>query len=325
MSFSTTTLTHTFTGADGTPATGNVTFTLVKAMSNGTQTVLPTAVTSTLVDGAISQSLMANNDTGTDPPDAQWRVDMRLNDLDPLVYFITVPTGGGTVDLGSLLPSEGTSVPYDLTTQWQPFLDVDLDVKPYLQFSSSNTQWDPQLTSITEMACTWVQNYLSKPIPPTVISRRFNGSEGWQGAYIYLPYYPVLGNVAITEWWGGSGPHVLVEQTPEAQGGGEMFTVNRQTGVITRTFAGLIEKPFFPGARNVEVTWTAGYNPVPKDIRMATLQMVSYYYSNTQEANRMATPGSMYDDVSPNEYSMMPAVPPLVYKLLAPYVDLRVG
>lgn len=106
MAFTTATITHTFTNPDATPASGSVIFSLEKRMTNGTQSVMPgVTVTAALNSGGqLSQALYANNDVGTVPTDSQWRVDIRVGSTDDGPYFITVPTGGGTVDLGSLLP-----------------------------------------------------------------------------------------------------------------------------------------------------------------------------------------------------------------------------
>ena len=104
--FTTATITHTFLNPDGSAATGSVQFTLEGRMTNGTTSVLPGSVSATLAsNGSFSQQLTANNDTGTLPQNAQWRVDIRLTSDSLETYFITVPTGGGTVDLGTLLPT----------------------------------------------------------------------------------------------------------------------------------------------------------------------------------------------------------------------------
>lgn len=110
MSFSSCTITHNFENADGTAASGSITFGLTKRMTNGTTTIVPAEITANLNgSGALSQALTANNDPGTLPADAQWRVDFRiLSSGAPVTetFFITVPTGGGSADLGSLLPQE---------------------------------------------------------------------------------------------------------------------------------------------------------------------------------------------------------------------------
>ena len=203
MSFSTATITHTFTNADGTSASGSIKFTLTAPMTNGTTTIVPASITVPLDgSGNISQSLTSNVDTATwtlastassgsfaiqiagdpsygtltsptlnynatsaqvqaallsitgisgvtcsggplttsisiagvlgnltlsiasstltggsatmtlatsgtvpaTPFSAQWRADYDILGAEQQSYFITVPAGGGTYDLGSLLP-----------------------------------------------------------------------------------------------------------------------------------------------------------------------------------------------------------------------------
>lgn len=76
-------------------------------MTNGTTTLVPSEITANLNgSGELSQALTANNDAGTIPEDAQWRVDLRLLGDEQETFVITVPTGGGSKDLGSLLPQQ---------------------------------------------------------------------------------------------------------------------------------------------------------------------------------------------------------------------------
>lgn len=108
MAFTTVTITHQFQNADTTPASGTITFQLSKRMTNGTLTVVPAEVIATLNgSGQLSQALTANNDAGTVPGDAEWLVTFRIQGASQDGPFaITVPSGGGTVDLGSLLSQQ---------------------------------------------------------------------------------------------------------------------------------------------------------------------------------------------------------------------------
>ena len=105
MSFGSCVVTHTFTNADTSPASGNVEFTLTQRVTNGTQTLVPGSITANLgSSGQLSQALTPNNDAGTNPQTSQWRVDFRVLGASEETFFITVPTNTATVDLGSLLP-----------------------------------------------------------------------------------------------------------------------------------------------------------------------------------------------------------------------------
>lgn len=107
MSFTTATITHKFTNADGSAGSGAVTFTLNKRITQPGQTIIPGEITATLnASGDLSQSLTSNVDATTVPQDSQWLVTFRLvGDSVDGPYSITVPSGGGTIDLATLLPT----------------------------------------------------------------------------------------------------------------------------------------------------------------------------------------------------------------------------
>jgi hypothetical protein len=167
---------------------------------------------------------------------------------------------------------------------WGNYVDLEDDVKPWLQLQSTDTTKDTLLQIVIDGICQWAQNKLGQPIGPTTFDRRFDGWQGWNGAHIMLPYYPVLEVKTVTEWWGVSGPHDLTEQTPTNQVDG--FQCEYLTGRMTRVFPGLVQKPWFPGSRNIEISWVAGRNPVPGDLRLATLEDVAYWWRNTQQSGR---------------------------------------
>lgn len=206
--------------------------------------------------------------------------------------------------------------------QWDTFLDMQLDVKPWLNIPAGVSSSDPKLQMVVDSACSFVQDYLSRPITPTELFRRYNGNEGFEGAHIMLPYYPVLQVISVVEYWGNSGPHTLLEQTPERQGGSDMYQVDPTTGRLTRSFLGNIERPWFVGARNVEVTWVAGFNPLPQTIRLATLILIQHWFQRYQEASRTfpLPAGAMTADMMPT--GLFSGLPPDVERLLQPYVTL---
>lgn len=74
-------------------------------MSQPGTTITPGELTANLNSGgALSQVLTSNVDTGTIPQDAEWIVTLRIQGDTADTYSIVVPSGGGTVDLYSLLP-----------------------------------------------------------------------------------------------------------------------------------------------------------------------------------------------------------------------------
>lgn len=100
-------ITHSFKNSDLTPASGSITFALTKRITNGTETIVPSEITSPLsATGELSQELTANTDAETVPGDSEWRVDFRIIGASQETFFIVVPPGPGSTDLGSLLPKQ---------------------------------------------------------------------------------------------------------------------------------------------------------------------------------------------------------------------------
>lgn len=206
---------------------------------------------------------------------------------------------------------------------WQSYVDLDT-AKKYLQFPADRTDSDEQLQLFVDGACWWVQDYLGRPVAPTQFMRRFDGWSGWQGSNIMLPYSPVIEVVSVIEYRGSSSNAELVEQTPSAQAlGSESYQIDPLTGRLMRTFPGLVQKPWFPGTRNIEVTWIAGYNPIPPTIRMATFELFAHWYRNTQESPKTFR-GSLGEYDAPDS-KMWAAVPHRVMTLLQTYEQVGIG
>ena len=105
MAFTSASVTHQFLNADGTPASGVVEATLTKRIANSGISYVPNSITTTLSStGTIVMVLTSNVDSATVPQDSQWRVDFRIQGPTIESDFIVVPTGGGSYDLGALLP-----------------------------------------------------------------------------------------------------------------------------------------------------------------------------------------------------------------------------
>jgi hypothetical protein len=180
----------------------------------------------------------------------------------------------------------------EVTPQFASYLDVTNDVIPWLQLQSSPE--DAQLKKLeltTSAICGRVQRYLGKPLAEIEFFQRLSGWPGFNGAVLALPYYPITQVIKIVEYRGTAGPFELVEQTPEEnQGASETFQVEPLSGMLIRTFQGNLQRPWFPGSKNIEVTWKAGYNPLPDDIVMATLEYIKKWWDSTQQGSRSPQP-----------------------------------
>jgi hypothetical protein len=172
------------------------------------------------------------------------------------------------------------------THGYATYLDVEEQVKPWLQWAGVDTSHDFAMNLITDAVCTEAQRFIGGPIPATQFGPedglgKFDGGGGLNSGYIMLPRRPVVRVVSVVEYQ-GSNPVELSEIDPAT--GGDGYQVNYRTARLTRVLGGIWNRPFYPGSNNVWVTWEAGFNPIPNDMIWATLDWVGHVYRNSQQA-----------------------------------------
>lgn len=178
------------------------------------------------------------------------------------------------------------------TPQWASYIDLEEAVE-YLQLETTlKPAEQTKLQRYIDSACTTAQSRAGRPFAPTQFQERH---DGWSGEYIQLRYSPFLEYVLCREWQSSGGFVTLPESTPESPIEG--IQIDYATAQIMRTFAGYSwPRPFFPGSRNIEVTYVAGFNPLPPDIWEATQELIAWKWRNTQQASRSWGPhGEEFD------------------------------
>jgi hypothetical protein len=104
-----------------------------------------------------------------------------------------------------------------------------------------------------------------------------------------------------------------------------MYTVDPLRGYIVRSFQGLVPRPLFPGLRNIEVVWTAGYDPLPPPVRDAALKQIAHEWRKEQQASRSGGPQPAAADHGDFGGGLLPDMLPEVKRKLAPFVQVGMG
>ena len=203
------------------------------------------------------------------------------------------------------------------THTYGTFLDLE-EVTAYLQMDAVPTPGSAdaiKLQRFIDGACTQAQGPggANRPLCPTRVHERH---DGWSGDTIMLLFSPFLQLVSCVENMSTGGPITLPEATP-SNNAFDGVTIDYATSKLTRTFAGGWPRPYFPGLRNIEVTYVAGFNPVPPDVWEATAELVAYKWRNSQEASRWFAQGDEYG--GPATGGLFPGMPNRIADVLGSY------
>ena len=231
------------------------------------------------------------------------------------------------IDISQLMP--GTPMGFNPTAhnpagsvQWTTYLDMP-EVLAWLQFTAAPEPGSAQsglLQRLVDAACYIAQDIANRPLCPTTFYERH---DGWSGEYIQLNYSPVVQLVQCQEWQSTGGFIQLPESTP--QNPVEGVQLDYRTGQIMRVFAGYSwPRPFYPGSRNIEVTYVAGYDPVPHNVWMATVNLVAYWWRNWYQASRTFTKTPANSNNQAN-VDLWPGVPNEIAQVFEAYYLHTVG
>jgi hypothetical protein len=176
---------------------------------------------------------------------------------------------------------------------------VTLDeVRAHLRYPLANTQDDAALQFHIDAADDAIRKECGE-ILPQIYDESYDGGR----PTIFLNRVPVISVEGIRENWGFAS-YDLDNIQPDSTGAGSMFAYsidNDETGEITRRTSGNIAIPFMRGKSNIRITYTAGRLPVPALIRLAELELIAYWWQNSQQRASQQTTASGFGAVDQGE------------------------
>lgn len=178
------------------------------------------------------------------------------------------------------------------TANVQPLAELDaatplatLDqVKAWLNYPMFDTSDDTSLTLLLSAASDLIERYAG-PIQPTAFVERH---DGWGGSEIILNHCPVVSVAYVNEYRSTGGLVTLPESTPESTVDG--YEIEWETGRLIRVFQGNWPRTFFPGSRNIEVSYVAGYASIPPLAQLATQIIVAEWWQQGHQAPMLGQP-----------------------------------
>ncbi len=159
------------------------------------------------------------------------------------------------------------------------------DVKGYLRLPLSDTSYDAELTNLTFVATDQIEQYCNRPIVPKPMP--IERHDGWVGDTIELKYSPVTSVTYVYEYFAGFLNN-LSESTPSNPIDG--YQLEYQTGRLIRVFTNGFPRQWYPGSRNIEISYSVGLSPTPPILWQAARELVAHIFSQQEQINPSNVP-----------------------------------
>jgi hypothetical protein len=191
---------------------------------------------------------------------------------------------------------------------------VDLaSVKAHLNITTDNLARDAELQGFILAAGDLARDVVG-PLLPEQHTQWFDGGR----SSIVPDWLPLASVQSVTEFYGLS-QFPLTEQPLGAQSTAFSFTVDYDTGQITRRTFGGEPARFAAGAKNIKVVYTAGRGgAIPWTVRLGALELIRHLWSLTQQGGLQRV-GQPMADVESGRVPTGFALPQRVRELWQPY------
>jgi hypothetical protein len=167
---------------------------------------------------------------------------------------------------------------------------VDLpSVKAHLNIPANDDRQNDELQGFILAAADLARDFCG-PFLPETHTEFFNG-----GVPTVVPdWLPILKVLSVTEYYGVSS-WVLTEQPLDAPVDQFAYTVDYQSGGITRRSYSGDAACFAGGVKNVKVVYSAGRASVPWNVRLGCLELIRHLWQLTQQGGRPKFGGAGLD------------------------------
>lgn len=185
-----------------------------------------------------------------------------------------------------------------------PILDLDSDVKPYLQVPALDTKFDLILQGMQTAAIEMIESLVGDISPQQRIELHDGGHTS-----IWTRHTPVIAVDNVRESWPTASYDLDYVQIGSGQITTSMFAYSLDepaVGQITRRTAGNINIPFMRGVNNIQIVYVAGRDPVSDSIKQALRETIRNWFDHA-ELRASTTSESVFNQESV-EYSRSQAV-----------------
>lgn len=176
------------------------------------------------------------------------------------------------------------------------------EYKSYFGISSTNS--DSQIDFLIPKVSDLVKNYCRRTFVDYVNDSKSETTSGGYGSKLFLKEYPLIQVISVefSEDYGQTYTE-LVEFTD--------FAIDTEEGTIYK-----IDGEWTKYINGYKITYTAGYETLPEDLKLAVLDLVKYYMTNDMAVHSPKAPGTNSVQI---EYVTTTALPSHIKRVLDLY------
>lgn len=190
------------------------------------------------------------------------------------------------------------------------------DLKAHVNIPTGDTTQDAELQGFLDAATAVVENICGPIVSRSSIVEAHSGNGA--RTTIVLRQRPVQSVQSVTEYVGGNTAQALTLAANPAAATTYSYTLDIETGTLTRRVGTGQSYPFTAGDDNIVVTYTAGFAAVPANVRLAALFQAAHLYQSSQLGGRPSWAGAGNQGDDGYSTSSGYAIPNRVRELLEP-------
>lgn len=177
------------------------------------------------------------------------------------------------------------------------------EYKAYISITNPNQ--DAQIDAIIPKVSELVKTYCRRTFVDYVSDAKIEVTKGGYGSTIWLSEFPILSitDVGYSEDYGQNYTS-LVEYTD--------YVLDKESGGILNISTG----DWASVINGYQITYTAGYENLPEDLKLAVFDMITYYLKNDMAVHSPKAPGTNSVQV---EYITTAAFPAHIRRVLDLY------
>lgn len=167
----------------------------------------------------------------------------------------------------------------------------DYKVAEGIQSTKDDAKLELLVTSVSQLVKTYCNNTFVDHYT-SAKTETFNIDYG--ESFVQLTESPVVAITSVSERNSATDSYSTLSENTE-------YYFDEKTDSVYRLMAGGTEKSFERGKGAVQVVYTAGYSSIPGDLKLAVIDLITYYHKDEHKARQTIAGASIQNQGSTSQ------------------------